>query len=233
MITDIDNIKKVSKWMFDAFHIKEVEELKGLGIVCHPYTNSMAGMSLDNKLLDLRKSEDVNKFRESIFHIIDTSRNLSRLFIMLDKRFYLLWFYESCEYMSEEDYGKYLSTCWIQSENPNQDVNVSLNDCVGLFWDAMPEYLMDEEELEYFNNLPDFITVYRGVSPGRERNGLSWTNDKQMAEWFKSRFERDGKTGELLTARISKKHVLAYFNGRDEKELVVDVFAIEDEIKTV
>lgn len=229
--TDLEEIKRKSKLIFDLFPIQEVEELSGLGIVSHPYTTMMASMDSKRNLLDLSKPDDVKKFRENIFRAIDNCAKLGEIYMMLNTPYKLFWFAECSAYMSREDYGRFLSSCWVESENPNQDANVSLDECVDLFLAALPEILMDEDELAYFQNLPEVLTVYRGVSPGRERNGLSWTDDREKAEWFKSRFEREGKRGELLKAKINKRSILAYFNSRNEKELVVDVFDIEDKIE--
>jgi hypothetical protein len=53
-----------------------------------------------------------------------------------------------------------------------------------------------------------------------------------MAMWFKKRYE-SGSQGQLLTAVISKKHVLAYIDERNEHELIVDVFKIQSQIYPV
>jgi hypothetical protein len=47
---------------------------------------------------------------------------------------------------------------------------------------------------------------------------LSWTLDKNQAKWFANRFEKDGV---VLEKRISKKNIVAYFNGRNEEEVIV------------
>ena len=41
-----------------------------------------------------------------------------------------------------------------------------------------------------------------------------------MAEWFASRFENDG---EIIERKIYKSEVIAYFNDRDEEEIVLDI----------
>lgn len=83
---------------------------------------------------------------------------------------------------------------------------------------------MEPEDLEYYNNLPDTITIYRGVSKGRNPYGLSWTDNREKAEWFRDRWENLDKNKErfLMTATIPKEYVLCYFNTRDEHEIVVD-----------
>lgn len=48
---------------------------------------------------------------------------------------------------------------------------------------------------------------------------LSWTLDRETAEWFAHRF---GEEGTVYEAQIPKKYILAFFNGRNESEVVVD-----------
>ena len=80
----------------------------------------------------------------------------------------------------------------------------------------------DEEEYEVYKSLPDKFTVYRGVAIGRNPNGLSWTKSKSKAEWFSHRFDKNNNIGYVQSAIADKQNVLAYFNSRDEDEIVVD-----------
>ena len=70
---------------------------------------------------------------------------------------------------------------------------------------------MNEDELEYFINLPEEFVVYRGVSPGRKKNGLSWTKNKNKAEWFMHRFETNNEKGYLLSGIVLKKRCVSIF----------------------
>ena len=80
---------------------------------------------------------------------------------------------------------------------------------------------MDAEELRQLQALEDPVTVYRGVTPHNARNirALSWTLDRDTAEWFAHRF---GEDGTVYEAQIAKAHILAVFLGRNEWEVVVD-----------
>lgn len=48
---------------------------------------------------------------------------------------------------------------------------------------------------------------------------LSWTLDRSIAEWFATRFDEDGT---VYQAQIDKSHIYAYFDGRNESEVIVD-----------
>lgn len=114
-----------------------------------------------------------------------------------------------------------LAHAWILEECPNQDRNVSKRELLALFHSVPPELLMDEEEYAVYQSLEDSVTVYRGVTSYNAKNikALSWTLDRDTAEWFAHRF---GEEGTVYEAQISKEHILAFFNGRNESEVVVD-----------
>lgn len=82
--------------------------------------------------------------------------------------------------------------------------------------------LMEDTDYAIYTNLPDEFTVYRGVGVGRNPKGLSWTRSYNKAVWFANRFNRDGKTGYVQGAVIKRDKVLAYFNTRNEDEIVAN-----------
>jgi len=155
------------------------------------------------------------------------------LFALVSSAWKMIWFKYVSEFMSEKDFAQYLVEAWIRQDNPNQDVNVSRKEAISFFKKAKKHFLMSESEFKHYESLADEVTVWRGVSPGREKFGLSWTDEKEKALWFKKRFERGEKKGYLLEATVPKRHILAYIDGRGEKELVINVFKIKDLIHKV
>lgn len=98
-----------------------------------------------------------------------------------------------------------------------------------MFEFAVPEFLMTPEDLAVFNALPDEITVYRGALTNRSANhvryGMSWTLNREVANIFAMRnadpdFFKDC-IPILLMATAKKEHVFAYFNDREEEEVVI------------
>ncbi len=81
---------------------------------------------------------------------------------------------------------------------------------------AAPETLMTGEERAALADLPDPTPAYRGAT---SRKGLSWTLDRSVAE---SIVERLGK-GKVFAADIPRSRVLAYFDDRQEAELIVSL----------
>ena len=79
---------------------------------------------------------------------------------------------------------------------------------------------MDDEEYEVFTNMPDTITLYRGVNKTSNHpiDGMSWTSNLETAFWFANRFSN--QDGIVYVLNVPKKYVLAYFS--HEEEYVVD-----------
>ena len=73
----------------------------------------------------------------------------------------------------------------------------------------------------------DMVTIYRGVRVNNYK-GLSWTIDKQRAEWFAKRFGINGEKGYVFTGLINKKDIIAFFDSRNEEEVVCDYRKIKD-----
>lgn len=226
MKTDLDAIKETTKLLFDAVPIEESD----FGIVVHPFVSSAYSFNpKTGKMIDLREPEELKSYKEKLFEFLDNG-DIYRILVMINSGWKMTWFKYCSQFMNQKDYGELLAYCWVQQENPNQDCNVSRQEAVEYFREAKKRYLMEPEDLKVYKSLPDTVTVYRGVARGRERYGLSWTANKDKAEWFQTRFKGDNY---LLKATVPKQSILAYFNTRDEDELVVDVFSVMDKIKEV
>ena len=224
--TNLDAIKETSKLLFNAVPIEESE----FGIVIHPYVSSAYSLNpKTGKMIDLRNPEELKAYKEKLFEFLDAG-DIYRILGMINSGWKMTWFKYCSGFMSGKDYGELLAYCWVQQENPNQDCNVSRQEAVEYFREAKKRYLMEPDDLKVYNSLPSVVTAYRGVARGRERYGLSWTDDREKAEWFQSRFGEDDC---LLKADVPKRSILAYFNGRNERELVVDVFQIMDKIEVL
>lgn len=113
---------------------------------------------------------------------------------------------------------------WIDSENIFQHQRVWRR-----IWSSVTssdwEWLLEDFELDALADLPDVITVYRGVGLENAKRGLSWTTDRAQAEWFARRNARSASSFEdaeavLITGTVKKQDVAAYFLGRGESEVV-------------
>ena len=145
------------------------------------------------------------------------------MFNYIRKQYKLTFLRDTKQYLSSKDFANLFREAWITSENPNDDVNVKIRTLVSWYKNSNKKYLMEEDDFNVYNNLEDEFTIYRGVGINRNPKGLSWTMNKEKAQWFANRF---GGNGYIETAKINKKDVLAYFNSRGEEEIVADVYKL-------
>lgn len=89
------------------------------------------------------------------------------------------------------------------------------------------ERLMTTEELEFLKNLPDKVTIYRGMTveeSTKEHQGVSWTLDKKVAEFFAYQYIRNQSTAKkpktVVEKVIDKSEIIAVFLGREEQEII-------------
>lgn len=85
---------------------------------------------------------------------------------------------------------------------------------------------MDEDELAIFHQLPERITVYRGVTSvnSKDLKVFSWTLSPKRAKWFAARF--NDKVQKVFQAELPKEGALAYFS--DEEEIIANPFMLEN-----
>lgn len=74
------------------------------------------------------------------------------------------------------------------------------------------------------------VIVYRGAIPAN-RFGMSWTDDRERAEWFARRFDALGANGRLYTLTVPSRKLLARVTVRNESEWVVDTTEITQRIR--
>lgn len=217
MKTNLEKIKEFAKTLlYTDIHYLEY------GFVSHPFANHTIQMIRENnktELLDLTKNDDVERWRKYLSHGIDTISSVQQFLIIIHKPYLPVFFKYIKDYLSDKDYANMLYEIWIAVEYPNHDVNVSTSEFMSMFRTAKKKFLMNQEEQLVFDSLPETITVYRGIQKDATTNALSWTLDKNVAKWFANRFNNNGA---VVEATINKKHVFAYINGRNEKEVVVN-----------
>ena len=194
-------------------------------IVQHPFTSSgMVAAPTENGLamLDITQGdENLSAWRGLMVKQIDQAKNAYHIYMMLNKPYALSFLSLAEPHLSKKDFSEILADAWIRSENPNMDKNFVKKSLVDMFKKADQSILMDGEEKEVFDSFDDTVTIYRGVTSYNAKNikALSWTTEYQTAEWFAHRF---GEEGTVYEAQISKEHILAFFNGRNESEVIVD-----------
>tara|TARA_B100002019_G_C21255291_1_gene593450 strand:+ start:1410 stop:1847 length:438 start_codon:yes stop_codon:yes gene_type:complete len=125
-----------------------------------------------------------------------------------DKLFYLQ------NILSEQEYVNVVKDWYTQTEIVYQNLQLWIDTFKSI---KNTKLLMDYDELNYFNNLPKKIVIYRG---GVSKRGISWTLNKDIAEWFANRFRAINKGGQLFEKKVYKNDCIAYFNDREEEEII-------------
>ena len=187
-------------------------------IVDHPFLES--GMvpyqgELRNIFEDDDAMQDVLK---NYLEMIQDAKDLETIFLLLRKPYYFVFLKFIEDNLTRQEFSYFLGHVWTESENPNQDVNVSVEEATEMFKRSEKEFLMLPEELIMYKRLPNELEVYRGVATGRNPDGLSWTNSLSTAKWFSQRWQQGGY---IRKGVVKKEKILSYFNRRDENELVI------------
>ena len=110
-----------------------------------------------------------------MFKYIDEAENVWKIYFIVNAPYKLAMIKYWKDDLCLEDFTKLFKDAWILSENPNDDINVSIDMLIRWFTKADKKILMNNEELEVYNSLPDEFTIYRGVgrkSKKTEYHGL-------------------------------------------------------------
>lgn len=131
-------------------------------------------------------------------------------------------FIENIDDFSDEEYWRNLGYAYTMQNYKKIPYKTLYN----LFNSDRPKRnkLMSKEELGYLKSLPKEITIFRGGSESEKKSkkyGVSWTLDRKIAEQFANvKTLRDKKKMIVHEMTIKKSEVIAYFNEREEEEII-------------
>lgn len=195
-------------------------------VIKHPFTDSgIVGIRKEDGGIRIgnisENPEDLDDWRKEMSGMIDRCDSAMAVVFLVTKSYSFGFLKYAQKDLDKDDLAKVLAYMWIHTEEPRNDPNLSKSKLLSMFKSAEPTALMNDAEFRDFQNLPDTVTVYRGVTSYNSKNvlALSWTLDRDKAEWFAHRF---GEDGTVYEAQIDKEHIYALFNGRDESEVIVD-----------
>ena len=220
--TDMEGVRLVAKALLST----EIHDTKYAPlIISHPFANSgivfLPGKN-GQDMLDITSSEENRmRWRKYLDKCINQAESVFQICCMLNKPYRLAFLKYAQPHIEEKEFAQLLALCWMQTEAPNQDVNVSQKEFVEMFQEASAEDLMNLDERRKLAELSDEIEIYRGVTEKNKDNilAMSWTMKQETAEWFAKRF---GSKGKVYRAKIRKEDILAVFLGRNESEVIVD-----------
>lgn len=224
--TNLDAVKQIAV----AFLQLDIERNDNFpSLISHPFFNStFYQVKKENgvyEIVDISQPKNLELARNTLLPIIEEIDDVSYFRSLITKPYLPAFFKYIYKYLSIKDYSEFLADMWVCVEFSNQDKNIKPYEFVKLFKKADLEYLMKKDELKKYKSFSYELTVYRGVKPKGSVNALSWSIKKNVAQWFADRFEKNGK---VYQAKIKKENVLAYFNSRNEYEVIVDYKKLYD-----
>lgn len=218
--TDLTAIKNILK---DFLHMPVEETEYSPIVVQHPIFES--GISyVNNKMTDIMTPEGFAVVAKRVEEDIDKIDDAFGCVNILRQSYYLTFLKFAKESLSLTDFSMLLGRFWTEEENPNGDVNVPVSLSARWFKSTDKQALMYDDEYKTYKDLPETFTVYRGVTPGRNPDGMSWTRDLSKADWFSRRFG----DGYVLEGIANKKDVLAFFSRRGEEEVVIEAKKVKN-----
>lgn len=132
-------------------------------------------------------------------------------------------FLEIQDQLNDKDYWKILSyayTCSDDLFHLKEDVKEAF-----IVDRSYREFLMDEEDFEVYNSLPEKLIIYRGMTNEELESGnfgVSWTLSKEIAEGFAYTYGRNFSTEDkpktVHQLEVSKVEIIAYFG--EEQEVI-------------
>ena len=223
--TDLEAVKGVAR----NFVYLDVRISEKVGFICHhPYIGQIATVVNENGKLvlkDVRNEKDLKDIRQNILKTIDAVTSYLQFIHIIRPPYLPAFFKFTRRFLNAYDYSSFLGSMWTIVEFPNVDDNITAPEFVKIFRRADRTLLMDEDEQKQYSDLPEEITVYRGIRGRGSLKALSWTTDIAQAEWFAKRWDKNGK---VYSATVDKEDVLAVFASRGESELVVDYTELRD-----
>jgi hypothetical protein len=131
-------------------------------------------------------------------------------------------------------YWPLVAAVWADSESTGRNL-ATWRDLWGIGrWPKVPhrrKHVMNDEERAALAALPPLVPIYRGIGHRRAALGLSWTIDRERAEWFARRFAGvAGRRPFLVSGKIERRHMLAYLGERKESEIVVDPDKVRERV---
>lgn len=237
-MTSLDKCKDVALQLFDAIPIEPHQsEFGSILLEPHVFVENKFYLYQGN-IVDITKdkaakTDCINRYKS----MIRDAKSVDDIYFLVRNPYKMTFLKYIKPYIDNTTFSELLHETWIEVENENKDINVEKTEIIEWFKTADKTALMRREDYVYYKKLPQTVTIYRGVSERGTYDGLSWTVSKDKAEWFQYRFmddtNRTNAVTHLLTVMIDKYDILAYFNDRDEKEVVVDIDAIRDKIKEI
>lgn len=212
MRTNLDAVKDKAVQLIYT----EPEKAEGFNVCHHPYISTPTINSMDtNRPFNIfQNREEYHRWQKQFEKEIISRKNVYSVFSFIRPAYRMTFFKDVNQYLSNKDFAEMLAVSWAAhggTEIPEAELEA-------WFKKADKNFLMSKKEQKIFSELPDQVTVYRGVSP-QYKYSLSWTLDKQVAYWYADKYK--SKEACVYECTVEKKNILCYFDTRNEAEIVL------------
>jgi hypothetical protein len=179
----------------------------------------------------------VEKAQEVISRVLDREDSLDladqaqTLYVMCDgqSRLDLTWLvFDALREAGPLVMGAVLRDAWMDGKfgSPLTVNGYTKAQVMRWFRRASPQTLMNESERKRLSDLPDPVQAFRGAlgpTLRKAASGMSWTLDATVAGFFTARYEKIFRQKAItITAELPREAVVAYFDERQESELVAN-----------
>lgn len=143
------------------------------------------------------------------------SMDFSQKFYIIPERFRLEFILKNIERIP--DVYKYFIEAYSLSDYGFEKLNLNLFSRIFSYKSLEDKNLT----LNKLKDLPDIITVYRGIGDKSLKDGYSYTLNYDVARFFAFRLSYNSDYVEILEAKVKKSDIIEYIDERNEEELLI------------
>ncbi len=212
------------------------ENLMGGIQIKHPYCFSTISLANDE---DLSKTINMaNKYFLGVKKVFEECNDEGDwgefCSVLVEKPYRFIFLLAHQDKMTDKEYWETLCDIFKSTENQSQE----MDKWIELFNSPRPKrecLMVDIDDCDFFEQLPDRVEVWRGVSDTDYVNGLSWSTERGLAEWFAKRHpsgERILCNGWIEKDKILMSSIhehLIVCNPNDITDLNTEKIILEDE----
>jgi len=208
----IKYFRKIIRWWNSDPYIKTLQ--------CYPERDLIIKSHLKGKMDALEALKRVDDF---LINLIKQEEKIDiELFSYLGRNDIFPIVEQIADRLSDKDYWTLIGECFTNSDFAHEEYEFIKS---FLLADRpCQEFLMNEEERDFFKALPEKVTIYRGCSLAEIKSKkfrFSWTLDKKVAEFFAFEYRRNNSIECGIVKKIvPKSKLIAYFNGSEESEVI-------------
>lgn len=213
MRTNLDAVKEKAVQLIYT----EPEKAEGFNVCHHPYISTPVINSMDtNRPFNIfQDTEEYHRWQEQFEKEIISRKNVYSVFSLIRPAYRMTFFKDINQYLSDQDFSKMLAVCWSAhggGEIPEPELEM-------WFKKADKNFLMSKKEQKIFSELPEQLTIYRGVRSPECKFGISWTLNKNIASWYADRYGNNKSC--IYECTADKKDIACYFDTRNEAEIIM------------